>query len=941
MPAIGTIGPSNRSLRVVSKRNGITLSKCTAKMDMNFFSDDIKFKYPWRTYQQRVLDELDSHLDDDHLHVIAPPGSGKTVLGLEVMLRLGRPTLILAPTLAVRNQWIQRFCELFMRQGHEPEWISKDIRQPKMLTVVTYQGLHAACNNRDKEHVEIDFVEETDVKERKRSNFLNIDAIVEGLKNQQVGTLVLDEAHHLKNEWWQTLTRVKERLQPKIVGLTATPPYDVSLLEWSRYIAINGAIDAEISVPELIKSGDLCPHQDFVYFTEATASELEQIKDFRHRAQIAYETIAGDVDLVEAIRNHPMILDPLGHEFYIFDNLAFYSSCLVFLSANGQEISPFHFELLGISAEEGGMQLPPLDFSWLEQLLYCYLFEEKGYFAANFELPREQLLTKLRRIGVVHHKSVRFEDNVQVTKRLKSSISKLKAIGDIVEFEYTSLCKKLRQVILTDYVRKEYLSTTTTNDIPLKKIGVMSIFEQLRRTNSNHKKLGVLTGSLVIIPQAASLDFMALTTARPSLLQPLAYDPNYLLITVDSSNRGQMVQTITHLFQNGNIEVLIGTQALLGEGWDAPAINSLVLASFIGSFVLSNQMRGRAIRTNPNVPNKTSNIWHLVSLDPTVARGGRDFQLMCRRFRNFVGVSEREVPSIENGLERLEIGRSVLSQDIHKVNQRTFELAGQRQRLADKWFLALPGGSTLVEEVKVPYHSPGEFEGRKVAHMSKTIGNMVTALGSSILFYVEWSTQFMQKLSRLLGANGSYALMGMFGVGTVVFGAKALRTFSYYVRYRDISKDIYHIGNALVKTLCKSKLFSSPLSSFNVLTYSDAEGSVFCHLDGGTTYEKSLFVQMIQEIVDPIDNPRYIIIRKSKAFNMVSQLDYHAVPEELGKRAALANDFLNFWQQEVGDATLVFTKSIEGRKVMIRSKMQALANHFSEDTRVQHVNVWR
>jgi len=81
----------------------------------------IKFKYPWRKYQLRVLEELQEHLKDGHLHVVAPPGSGKTVLGLEVAIRINKPTLILAPTRAIRNQWIQRFCELFL-QSDTVQW---------------------------------------------------------------------------------------------------------------------------------------------------------------------------------------------------------------------------------------------------------------------------------------------------------------------------------------------------------------------------------------------------------------------------------------------------------------------------------------------------------------------------------------------------------------------------------------------------------------------------------------------------------------------------------------------------------------------------------------------------------------------------------------------------------------------------------------------------
>ncbi|MEO1256920.1 MAG: DEAD/DEAH box helicase family protein, partial [Bacteroidota bacterium] len=110
---------------------------------MKTFPENIIFKYPWRNYQQRVLDELDEHLEDDHLHVIAPPGSGKTVLGLEVMIRLDKPTLILAPTIAIRNQWVERFCELFLQVEKRPNWISLDIKNPKLITVSTYQGLHA------------------------------------------------------------------------------------------------------------------------------------------------------------------------------------------------------------------------------------------------------------------------------------------------------------------------------------------------------------------------------------------------------------------------------------------------------------------------------------------------------------------------------------------------------------------------------------------------------------------------------------------------------------------------------------------------------------------------------------------------------------------------------------------------------------------------------
>ncbi|MDY7037452.1 MAG: DEAD/DEAH box helicase family protein [Thermodesulfobacteriota bacterium] len=68
---------------------------------MNTFPIEIKFCKSWRPYQKRVLDELEEHLDDNHLHIIGAPGSGKTVLGLEVMFRLNKPTLIFIDTFRV------------------------------------------------------------------------------------------------------------------------------------------------------------------------------------------------------------------------------------------------------------------------------------------------------------------------------------------------------------------------------------------------------------------------------------------------------------------------------------------------------------------------------------------------------------------------------------------------------------------------------------------------------------------------------------------------------------------------------------------------------------------------------------------------------------------------------------------------------------------------
>ncbi|MGY5881659.1 MAG: DEAD/DEAH box helicase family protein, partial [Candidatus Thorarchaeota archaeon] len=121
------------------------------------FPDEVRFTATWRPYQARVLKELEEYLNDERLHVVAAPGSGKTVLGIEVVRRINGPTLVLAPTLAIRDQWIHRFIELFLPAGSkQPDWISRDLDDPGFLTVSTYQSLHAAMSRIVPEVIEDD-----------------------------------------------------------------------------------------------------------------------------------------------------------------------------------------------------------------------------------------------------------------------------------------------------------------------------------------------------------------------------------------------------------------------------------------------------------------------------------------------------------------------------------------------------------------------------------------------------------------------------------------------------------------------------------------------------------------------------------------------------------------------------------------------------------------
>ena len=157
------------------------------------FLEGYSFKYPWRNYQANVLAELDAHMHDDKLHVVAAPGSGKTILGLEIVRRLNRHVLILSPTRTIKNQWVERFLTLFVQDKPVPEFISGDIYHLKRFNVATYQGLHFAHRRKKAEEESEGAEEEERANIHVRGSAIDYDLIAE-LKAKQVEVIVLDEA---------------------------------------------------------------------------------------------------------------------------------------------------------------------------------------------------------------------------------------------------------------------------------------------------------------------------------------------------------------------------------------------------------------------------------------------------------------------------------------------------------------------------------------------------------------------------------------------------------------------------------------------------------------------------------------------------------------------------------------------------------------------------
>src|SRR5699024_1767517 len=192
-----------------------------------------------------------------------------------------------------------------------------------------------------------------------------------------------------------------------------------------------------------------------------------------------------------------------------------------------------------------------------------------------------------------------------------------------------------------------------------------------------------LSGSVILVPvdTKEKLEVLLQEKGCQGTLSPVR-DTGYGQLKVKGKNT-HVVAVITELFRQGQINTLVGTKSLLGEGWDAPCINSLILATYVGSFMLSNQMRGRTIRTDRDHPEKTGNIWHLACIFPQKSGKTKhpdlsgDYEMLKRRFESFLGVSWKD-NVIESGMERLAIPEFDTKEKMEKVNQMMLRRAVDR-----------------------------------------------------------------------------------------------------------------------------------------------------------------------------------------------------------------------------------------------------------------------
>ena len=268
----------------------------------------VGYDKPLRRYQSLAIDAFEAahSAGRRRAYLVMPPGSGKTVVGLEIARWLGNRTLCLGPNTAIQAQWVGQWASF------RPAAVSAgtDSALNHHITALTYQAICDIDSHAPTLDEEVAALQSVDTGDRylsadlkRKTRLLAVQGghhedllavlhpngrhLLERIRSGGQWTVILDECHHLLEMWGYLLRAIVRELGPAVflVGLTATPPTELDEKQAELYQELFGRADFEVATPAVVKEGNLAPYQELAYLTTPMAHEAEYIEGERIRFQ--------------------------------------------------------------------------------------------------------------------------------------------------------------------------------------------------------------------------------------------------------------------------------------------------------------------------------------------------------------------------------------------------------------------------------------------------------------------------------------------------------------------------------------------------------------------------------------------------------------------------------------------------------------------------------
>lgn len=904
----------------------------------------IGFSGKLRPSQIAAVSVIEPQLDvqGKHLHIVAPPGSGKTVLGLYVWANLVRkPTLVLSPNSAIQAQWAAR-TDLFDLDGKD-EYVSTDPKKPGLLTSLTYQSITMPKRGGEELNeaaIEL-WIENlisteeaiddenalgwiVDLKEKNPSYYEDRLSIyrkkvrdefskhgnalwtlsessktnLQKLKEVGIGMIILDECHHLLHHWGRVLTEVRDYFDdPVVLGLTATPPDFEQYLEEDakRYQEFFGEIDYEVPVPALVRDSNLAPYQDLALFVRPSQNELNYV------AKVDEEFQALLNELYEA-QDYPNAVLPIDQ--WVYKALEKRQSpggkkeaWDQFSKRNGDFAHAGRAFLLNtVGSLPEGVPSPPQyllesyqnKLAVLRPVLDRYVRHGLRRSESELDHKKAELVTqRLRMLGSQITETGIRPCASPVGRIMAYASSKTKAISTILTSEMQALGGDIRAVIITDF-EKTSATTLVEGVMDDEAGGAVAAFRQaVQCDNIDLLNPILMTGSTVLVDDDLAGDFISAANDW--------INERELAITLEDKIRGKYHEIvgkgkdwipryyslmITEFFQRGITKCLIGTRGLLGEGWDASRINVLIDLTTVTTSMSINQLRGRSIRLDKLWPEKVANNWDVICLAEEFTNGFSDYERFKKKHKQLYGVCDDG--AIEKGVGH-----------VHAAFTE-----------------AEPEG---ISEGMSVFNDDMLRRSRNRSYVRELWG-----IGQP--FYAKPKSAVEAKLGG--GSGGGFS-----------FGKeKSPWTNESLVQAISLSivNSLIHLG--MISRNCRADGGNR------------GGGWVRLHLENATEEESALFATCLEEILGPMDKPRYVISRSSKFitdtwlskimpeviakfFRPVKErlVMYHTVPKVLAASAEKAEVFQRYWNEFVSPSELFYARSKEGKMRVEIIKSSTLA----------------
>jgi superfamily II DNA or RNA helicase len=885
------------------------------------------------------------------IHIVAPPGSGKTVLGLYLWAEcVQEPAVVLSPNSAIQAQWASR-TNLFEAAPEVTDGVSTDPKSPGLLTSLTYQSVtlpQRGGANLDAAALEV--WEETliekgqaenpeeaavwveDLRRHNRAYYedrlsayrkivrdrmslggnaletLHASALatLHRLRDRGVGMVILDECHHLMGHWGRVLADAGELLeQPVVVGLTATPPdregkppEDVQ-----RYDEFFGPIDYEVPVPAVVKDGFLSPYQDLAYFVRPTPEELQYLATVDGEFHEVVRLLCGEfgresdggVDFSQHVCSEPLpvwlarVLEsrelPTGtmKDWTSFERrdpeLA--RAGPMFLMARGVPLPPGvpppDEAILDLQAQELDLLVPVLD-RYIRHRL------QRSEDPADHALA-DQAIAKLRLLGIQITETGARACASPVGRVMAYSTAKTRAILPILEAEMTALGDTIRAVVIADYEKTSAVAPEVGHLLDEEAGGAVAAFRSLLSDPEIDRLDPVLvTGSTVLVDDDLAEQFKEEAErwlAEHGYSPQLRYQEELGFHVLNGSGEQWCprvyVRMITDLFQRGVTRCLVGTRGLLGEGWDANKVNVLVNLASVTTSMSVNQLRGRSIRLDPDVPEKLADNWDVVCIAPEFARGLDDYRRFIDRHKTIYGLTDDG--AIEKGVGHVhaaftELKPEGLEGSLHVLNDDMLDRVNRRAEFRRLWRIGEPYHPEPIHTLEI--HDVGEKAGGGFP-------------------------PFKQSRQAWTGSSLSLA-----------------------------------VGHAVLGALREARLLKK---RYRLQVGDRAGGYVRLFLERAMPEDSVLFAEAVRESLAPLDRPRYVIPRYADEVSdtWVSGLlpeifaryfrrrerrmaMLHAVPSVLAKKKELAHVFTRHWNRHVSPGEALYAHRGPGQELLEKAR---------------------